>query len=55
MLVAKYHASNCETTGTDINKIMTPVSRFGGGNIVPKKQSGIERLMKFFEKYFRLV
>ena len=38
--------------GTDINKIIPPMSRFGSGNRTKKKQSVIERLQKFFEKYF---
>jgi type I restriction enzyme R subunit len=44
-----------KTTGTDIDKIMPPVSRFGGGVREAKKQSVIEKLMRFFEKYFGLV
>jgi type I restriction enzyme R subunit len=44
-----------KTTGTDIDKIMPPGSRFGGGNRAAKKQGVIEKLMKFFEKYFGLV
>ena len=44
-----------KTTGTDIDKIMPPVSRFGGGNRTAKKQNVIEKLMNFFEKYFGLV
>ncbi|SDJ19619.1 type I restriction endonuclease subunit R [Proteiniclasticum ruminis] len=44
-----------KTTGTDIDKIMPPVSRFGGGNRTAKKQSVIEKLMDFFEKYFGIV
>jgi type I restriction enzyme R subunit len=44
-----------KTTGTDIDKIMPPVSRFGGGGRTTKKQGIIEKLMKFFEKYFGLV
>jgi len=44
-----------KTTGTDIDKIMPPASRFGGGNRAAMKQSVIEELMKFFEKYFGLV
>ena len=44
-----------KTTGTDIDKIMPPVSRFGGGNRDARKQSVIEKLIKFFEKYFGLV
>ncbi|MDK2990921.1 MAG: type restriction enzyme subunit, partial [Clostridiales bacterium] len=43
-----------KTTGTAIDKIMPPVSRFGG-NRTAKKQGIIEKLMKFFEKYFGLV
>ena len=44
-----------KTTGTDIDRIMPPVSRFGGGNRAAKKQGIIEKLTKFFEKYFGLV
>ena len=40
-----------KTTGTDIDKIMPPVSRFGGGNRAEKKQSIIAKLKSFFEKY----
>lgn len=43
-----------KTTGTDIDKIMPPVSRFGGGRAA-KKQGIIEKLMYFFEKYLGLV
>jgi len=44
-----------KTTGTDIDKILPPVSRFGGGNRAEKKQGIIEKLLKFFEKYLGLV
>jgi len=44
-----------KTTGTDIDKILPPVSRFGGGNRAEKKQSIIDKLMGFFEKYLGLV
>ena len=43
------------TTGTEIDKIMPPVSRFGGGNRAAKKKNIIEKLKAFFEKYFGLV
>lgn len=45
-----------KTTGTDIDGILPPVRRFGGGtnNRQLKKQSIIEKLSKFFEKYFGL-
>jgi type I restriction enzyme R subunit len=44
-----------KTTGTSIDKIMPPVSRFGGGNRAARKQNIIEKLLNFFEKYFGLV
>lgn len=40
-----------KTTGTDIDKIMPPMSRFGGGR-EKKKLSVIERLKQFFERFF---
>lgn len=43
-----------KTTGTDIDKIMPPISRFGGGGREKKKQGIIEKLKAFFEKYFRI-
>ena len=43
-----------KTTGTAIDKIMPPVSRFGRGR-AEKKQGIIEKLMLFFEKYLGLV
>jgi type I restriction enzyme R subunit len=44
-----------KTTGTDIDKIMPPASRFGGGNRMTKKQGVIEQLKAFFEKYAGLM
>lgn len=41
-----------KTAGTDIDKIMPPVSRFGGGGRAEKKQGVIDKLKVFFEKYF---
>ena len=43
-----------KTTGTDIDRILPPVSRFGGGR-AQKKQNIIEKLIKFFDKYFGLL
>lgn len=42
-----------KTTGTDIDKLMPPVSRFGGGGDkrAAKKQGIIAKLVSFFEKY----
>ena len=45
-----------KTTGTDVDRLMPPVSRFGGGGSRDKKkQTVIEKLKRFFEKYFGLV
>lgn len=45
-----------KTTGTDIDKILPPVSRFsGGGKRAAKKQSVIEKLTSFFDKYFGIL
>ncbi len=43
------------TTGTDIDKILPAMSRFGGGNRQEKKKTVIEKLKGFFEKYFGVV
>lgn len=43
-----------KTTGTDIEKILPPMRRFGGGNRNERKQTIIEKVLKFFEKYFGL-
>jgi len=44
-----------KTTGEDIDKILPPVSRFGGGNRDVKKQNIIEKLREFLEKYSGLI
>ena len=44
-----------KTTGTDIDKLMPPVSRFGGGNRAAKKQGIIDKIQAFFEKYFGII
>lgn len=40
-----------KTTSTDIDKIMPPVSRFGGGRTA-KKQNVIARLLTYFDKFY---
>lgn len=40
-----------KTTGTDLDRILPPVSRFGGGSRAEKKRGVIARLSGFFEKY----
>lgn len=44
-----------KTNGTDIEKILPPMRRFGGGNRTEKKQTIIEKILKFFEKYFGIM
>ena len=43
-----------KATGTDIDKILPPVSRFSDSGRSAKKQSVIEKLKMFFEKYLGL-
>ncbi|HIU97478.1 MAG TPA: type I restriction endonuclease subunit R, partial [Candidatus Ornithoclostridium faecigallinarum] len=40
-----------KTSGTDVDKIMPPISRFGGER-AKKKEGIIQRLLNFFEKFF---
>ena len=45
-----------KTTGTDLDKILPPMSRFScGSNRALKKQTVINKLKSFFEKYFGLI
>lgn len=41
-----------KTIGTDIDRLMPPVSRFGNNNRAVKKQNVIDKLKLFFERYF---
>ncbi len=50
-----FRDGNMKTTGTDIDKIMPAMSRFGGGNREIKKKNIIERLLAFFEKFFGII
>ena len=43
-----------KTNGTDIEKILPPMRRFGGENRAEKKETIISKVKKFFEKYFGL-
>lgn len=51
---SSFRDGQVRTTGTDIDKILPPMSRFGGGNRQEKKKSVIEKLQSFFERYFGL-
>lgn len=50
--------SNCfrdgyvKTNGTDLDKTLPPMSRFGGSNRAEKKQKVIVELIVFFEKFY---
>ncbi|WP_242965892.1 type I restriction endonuclease subunit R, EcoR124 family [Pygmaiobacter massiliensis] len=49
-----FRDGSLKTTRTDIDRILPPVPRFGGGRDA-KKQTVIEKSQKFFEKHFGLV
>lgn len=51
-LDATFRDGEVKTVGTDIDKIMPAMSRFGGGHRDQKKLTIIEKLQAFFEKYF---
>ena len=46
-----------KTTGTEVDSIMPPISRFGskGADRREQKDSIIDKLKVFFEKYFGLI
>ncbi len=44
-----------KTTGTDIDEILPPISRFGSNKRKEKKETVIEKLLRFFEKYAGMV
>ncbi len=50
-----FRDGNMKTTGTDIDKIMPAMSRFGEGNREIKKKNIIEKLLAFFEKFFGII
>lgn len=47
-----FREGEVKTVGTDIDKIMPPVSRFAGGNRANKKKTVIDRLKAYFEKFY---
>lgn len=47
-----FESGEIKTTGTDIEKIMPAISRFGGSNRSEKKQTVIDKLKGFFERFF---
>ena len=52
-LTNAFRDGEIKTTGTDIDKLLPPVSRFGGdGARAKKKQTVIDKLKKFFQRFF---
>ena len=51
-LANAFRDGEIKTVGTDIDKLMPPVSRFGGGGRAQKKQGVIDKLKSLFDKFF---
>lgn len=51
-LANAFRDGEIKTVGTDIDKLMPPVSRFGGGGRTQKKQTVVDKLKGFFDKFF---
>ena len=49
---ASFRDGSVKTSGTAIDKLLPPMSRFGGGNRAEKKQGVIDKLKAFFERFF---
>ncbi len=46
-----FRMGEIKTTGTDIDKVLPPVSRFGGGNRSEKKERVLAKLYDFFARF----
>ena len=53
-LANSFRDGQVKTTGTDIEKILPSMSRFGGSKKTERKENIIVKIKKFFEKYFGL-
>lgn len=49
---ASFRDGAVKTSGTAIDKLLPPMSRFGSGNRAEKKQGVIDKLKAFFERFF---
>ncbi len=47
-----FKVGGMKTNGTDIDMLMPPMSRFGGGDRAEKKKNLIERLLAYFDRFF---
>ena len=54
-VTSSFRDGEMKTFGMDIDKILPPVSRFDNGSRTARKQTIVEKLMAFFEKYLGLV
>ena len=50
-MASAFRDGELKTTGTDIDSILPPIRRFGGGNRAEKKERVIEKLANFFDRY----
>lgn len=55
LVEGSFRDGSLKTTGTAIDRILPPTSRFSGGNRMEKKKSVVEKLLSFFEKYLGVV
>ncbi len=46
-----FKVGGMKTNGTDIDMLMPPMSRFGGGDRAEKKKNLIERLLTYFDRF----
>ena len=49
---SSFRDGSVKTSGMDIDRMMPPISRFGSSNRAAKKQTVIEKLQAFFERFF---
>ncbi len=54
LLNNSFRDGELKTTGKEVDKILPPISRFGGGDRATKKRNVIEKLKAFFDKYLGL-
>ena len=47
-----FRVGGMKTTGTDIDILLPPMTRFGSGNRAEKKNNLINRLLAYFERFF---
>ena len=53
-VASAFRDGDIKTTGTGIDKLLPAVSRFGGGNRKAKKETVVEKLKAFFERFWNI-